>query len=109
MNSVSVQAIKPMPTLQELEDLGCCMTLSNMFFQVGQVAKWDMLVEMKKQGLKVFNEWHESHRSHPAAFPRFYDLVGFDKIREWEEKYLSPERMQKKYGESQGLYEPKKA
>jgi 2,3-dimethylmalate lyase len=104
--AVSVQAIRPLPTLQELEDLGCCMTLSNMFFQVGNVAKWDMLVEMKKRGLEAFNQWHESHREHPAAFPHYFELVGFPQVREWEEKYLSPERLKTKYGESKGLYEP---
>ena len=104
--AVSVQAIRPLPTLQELEDLGCCMTLSNMFFQVGNVAKWDMLVEMKKHGLEPFNEWWEQHRGHPAAFPRYFELVGFSQVREWEEKYLSPERLKSKYEESQGLFEP---
>ena len=104
--AVSVQAIRPMPTLQELEDLGCCMTLSNMFFQVGNVAKWDMLVEMKKRGLEPFNKWHESHRDHPAAWPRIFELVGFAQIREWEEKYLSPERIKAKYEGSQGIFEP---
>ena len=104
--AVSIQAIRPLPTLQELEDLGCCMTLSNMFFHVGTVAKWDMLVEMKKRGLEPYHEWVEAHRGHPAAWPRIFERVGFSQVREWEEKYLSPERMKKKYGQSQGLFEP---
>jgi len=104
--AVSVQAIRPLPTLQELEDLGCCMTLSNMFFHVGNVAKWDMLVEMKKRGLEPLNEWTEKYRNHPAAWPRIFELVGFSQVREWEEKYLSPDRLKTKYEESQGLFEP---
>lgn len=104
--AVSIQAIRPLPTLQELEDLGCCMTLSNMFFHVGTVAKWDMLVEMKKRGLEPYHEWVEQHRGHPAAWPRIFERVGFSQVREWEEKYLSPERMKAKYGQSQGLFEP---
>lgn len=106
--AVSVQAIRPLPTLQELEDLGCCMTLSNMFFHVGNAAKWDMLVEMKKKGMEPYNEWVEKHRNHPAAWPRIFELVGFGQVREWEEKYLSPERLKAKYEGSQGLFEPGK-
>jgi 2,3-dimethylmalate lyase len=104
--AVSVQAIRPLPTLQELEDLGCCMTLSNMFFHVGNVAKWDMLVQMKEHGLAPYNEWVEQHRGHPAAWPRIFERVGFSKIREWEEKYLSPEQVRAKYEQSEGLFEP---
>jgi 2,3-dimethylmalate lyase len=106
--AVSSLAIRPMPALQELEDLGCCMTLGNMFFQVGNVAKWDMLVEMKEKGLEPFNKWHEEHRNHPAAWPRIFELMGFAQIREWEEKCLSPERVKAKYEKSKGLFEPGK-
>jgi 2-methylisocitrate lyase-like PEP mutase family enzyme len=106
--AVSIQAIRPLPTVQELEDLGCCMTLSNMFFHVGTVAKWDMLVEMKKRGLAPYHEWVEQHRNHPAAWPRIFERVGFSQIREWEEKYLSAEQMRTKYEKSQGLFEPGK-
>ena len=104
--AVSVQAIRPLPTLQELEDLGCCMTLSNMFFHVGTVAKWDMLAAMKARGMEAYNEWVAAHKDHPAAWPRIFERVGFSKIREWEEKYLSPEQVRAKYEKSQGLFEP---
>lgn len=104
--AVSVQAIRPLPTLQELQDMGCCMTVSNMFFQVGNVAKWDMLKRMKEEGLEPFNEWVEAHRGHPAAWPRIFERVGFSKIREWEEKYLSPDKVKAKYDSTEGLFEP---
>jgi 2-methylisocitrate lyase-like PEP mutase family enzyme len=104
--AVSVQAVRPLPTLQELEDLGCCMTLGNMFFHVGNVAKWDMLTEMKKRGLEPLNEWTEKHRSHQAAWPRVFELVGFSEVRRWEEKYLAPDQVKIKYEASEGLFEP---
>jgi 2-methylisocitrate lyase-like PEP mutase family enzyme len=106
--AVSVQALRPLPTLQELEDLGCCMTLSNMFFHAGTVAKWDMLVEMKKHGLGPYHDWVEQHRNHPAAWPRIFERVGFSDVRKWEEKYLSPAQVKAKYEGSQGLFEPGK-
>jgi tellurite resistance-related uncharacterized protein len=77
-----------------------------MFFHVGNVAKWDMLTEMKKRGLEPLNEWTEKHRSHPAAWPRIFELVGFSEVRLWEEKYLSPDRVKMKYEASEGLFEP---
>lgn len=104
--AVSVQALRPLPTMQELEDLGCCMTLSNMFFHTGTVAKWDMLAAMHERGLEPYHEWVEQHRHHPAAWPRIFERVGFSQIREWEEKYLSAEAVKTRYTESQGLFEP---
>ena len=61
----SCQAIQPHPTLQELQELGMCMTLGIMFFHVGYVAWWDMLVAMKKHGLAPWIEWAEKAKDHP--------------------------------------------
>ncbi len=98
--------IKPYPTLQELQDLGLCMTLGLMFFEAGLIADWDMLVALKERGLEYWYEWRDSVRDHPASWQKIYDLVGFPKIREWEEKYLVQDAL-KKYEQSSGLYEPR--
>lgn len=102
----SCQAVEPHPTLQELQDLGMCMTLGLMFFQVGYVAWWDMLVSMKRDGLEPWIEWRKKFKDHPMQWFGVFDLVGFPKIREWEEMYLSKEQLEK-YEKSKGLYEPK--
>jgi 2,3-dimethylmalate lyase len=99
--------IQPYPTLKDLQELGLCMTLGLMFFEAGLVADWDMLAALKERGLEYFYEWRESHKAHPASWKKIYDLVGFPRVREWEEKYLPKENL-KKYEESSGLYEPKK-
>jgi 2-methylisocitrate lyase-like PEP mutase family enzyme len=98
--------IKPYPTLKELNELGLCMTLGLMYFEAGLVADWDMLVALKEKGLEYFYEWRAAHKEHPARWQKIYDLVGFPKVREWEEKYLPKEELDK-YVKSSGLYDPK--
>jgi 2-methylisocitrate lyase-like PEP mutase family enzyme len=98
--------IKPYPTLQELQELGLCMTLGLMFFEAGFIAWWDMLTAIKERGLEYWYEWREKVKDHPASWRKIYDLVGFPKVREWEEKYLPKEELTK-YESSSGLYEPR--
>jgi len=102
----SPQAIQPQPTLQELQDMGMCMTLGVMFFQVGYVAWWDMLVAMKQRGLEPWNEWKEKAKDHPMSWFGVFDLVGFPEVLEQERKYLPKENLDK-YDKSVGLYDPR--
>jgi hypothetical protein len=37
---------------------------------------------------------------------RVFDLAGFPRVVEWEQKYLSPEKL-KKYEQSLGMYDPR--
>ncbi len=97
--------MKPYPTLKEFTELGLCMTLGVMFFEAGLAADWEMLANMKEKGLEYWYEWRDRAKSHPASWQKIYDLVGFPKVREWEEKYLPKEQLEK-YDKSSGLYEP---
>ncbi|MBA7687730.1 hypothetical protein ES703_96197 [subsurface metagenome] len=83
-----------------------CMTLGVQFFQVAYVAWWDMLIALKQQGLAPWIEWKEKTKDHPMSWFGVFDLVGFPKVQEQEEKYLPKEQLDK-YGKSMGLYEPK--
>jgi hypothetical protein len=82
------------------------MTLGLMFFEAGFIAWWDMLTAIKERGLEYWYEWREKVKDHPASWRKIYDLVGFPKVREWEEKYLPKEELTK-YESSSGLYEPR--
>jgi len=104
--SCSCLAIEPHPTLQELQDLGMCMTLGIMPFHVGNIASWDMLLTVKQQGLGPWLAWREKYKDHPMSQFGIFDLVGFPKVREWEEKYLPKEQLTK-YDKSMGLYDPR--
>jgi len=103
----SIMAIEPKPTLQELQELGMCMTLGVDLAKVGWVAVWDMLFAMKQHGLASWIEWGEKNKDHPlVGIKGIFDLTGFPKVREWEELYLPKEQLAK-YEKSQGLYEPR--
>jgi len=104
--AASAWDMKPYPTLEEFTELGLCLTLGVMFFEAGLIADYEMLKNMKEKGLEYWYEWREKAQSHPAAWQKIYDMVGFPKVREWEEKYLPKEQLEK-YDKSAGLYEPR--
>lgn len=101
----SCWALQPHPSLHELQEMGMCMTLGIMFFEVGFTAWWDMLVTLKQKGIEYWGEWREKVKDHPMSWHHVYDLTGFPKVRQWEEKYLPKEQLDK-YDKSIGLYEP---
>jgi len=98
-------AIRPPLTQQELQDLGMCSVMGIMFFLAGNFAMWDMLLAIKKRGLDAWFEWGKTIGEHPLAGFGIFDLVGFPQVREWEERYLPKEKLDK-YDKSLGLYEP---
>ncbi len=103
---VTTMAIRPQPTLEELAAAGVNAGL--IFLpHVGLTAMWDMLVDVRKRGLEAWNEYVDRTRDHPLGNFRVFDLTGFPKVREWEERYLSPERLAK-YDQSIGAYEPER-
>lgn len=102
---VTTQAIEPMPTLQELQDLGMAMYFA-IITSVGPVTIWDMLVDMKQRGIDPFIEYWEKTKDHPLGGHGVFDVTGFGKVAEWEKKYLSPERLAE-YDETLGLYDPR--
>ena len=102
----SYQHLQPLPTMQELKEWGMCMASGVQISQQGYVGWWEILDALQRRGLDAWIEWREKVKDHPASWERVYDLVGFPKVREWEEKYLSKEQLEK-YDKSSGLYEPR--
>ncbi len=102
---VTPWAIHPPLSQREMKELGFCMT-SLMIDKIGVVAMFDFLVEYKKRGADVFNEFTEKTKEHPlGGFGRF-DLVDHPKIAEWEKKYLPTEKLDR-YEYSLGVYDPR--
>jgi 2-methylisocitrate lyase-like PEP mutase family enzyme len=101
---VTTMAIRPHPTLKDLQAAGVS---AGMIFlpHVGLTAMWDMLEEVRSRGLDAWNEYVDRSADHPIGGFRVFDLTGFPKVREWEQKYLSPETLAK-YERSIGAYEP---
>jgi 2-methylisocitrate lyase-like PEP mutase family enzyme len=101
---VTTMAIRPQPTLKELQAAGVSMGV--VFLpHVGLTAMWDMLEAVKTRGLEAWNEYVDRTRDHPLGSFRVFDLTGFPTVRAWEEKYLAPEKL-RRYAESIGAYEP---
>lgn len=104
--------INPPLTLEEMKELGLC-SVSIHVSQVGCIAMYDFLTEVKKRGMEPYTEFRQRIQNHPLGGPGFFgplaglvDLAGFPKVMEWEKKYLSPEQM-KKYDSSVGFYDPR--
>ena len=101
----STQAIQPPLSEEEYKELGLCMAICHIF-EIGAIAMYDFLVELKKRGIVAVNEFRQKAKSHPLGEFGNLDLTGFPKIAEWEKKYLSPEQL-KKYDGAIGIYDPR--
>ncbi|MBI2205061.1 MAG: isocitrate lyase/PEP mutase family protein [Candidatus Rokubacteria bacterium] len=102
---VTTMAIRPRPTFKDLQEAGVSAAL--VFLpHVGLTAMWDMLEEVRTRGLDAWNEYVDRTQDHPLGNFRVFDLTGFPTVREWEQKYLSTETLEK-YERSIGAYEPR--
>lgn len=101
----TVSAIKPLPTLEELQDLGFCMAIGNHFYKAGVVAMWDMLVRMRNEGLEPWNEFLRETKDHPLGGYGSFDLTGYPEIAAWERDYL-PASQRPDYEDPNALYDP---
>jgi len=109
---VTESGIDPPLTLKEMEEFGLC-AVTCMVSQVGSIATYDFLLEVKERGMEAYTNFRRRIQGHPLGGPGLYgplaglsDLAGFPKVLEWEKKYLSPEQM-KKYDSSLGSYDPR--
>ena len=102
-------ALPDPPSHQEMEGLGIsCAFYPGLTRTVTYRINWEYLHDVKEGGVQAIKEWEEWEASYPwkhPAPPHRFDLVGFPKVREWEEKYLPPEELEK-YAKSIGLYTP---
>ena len=98
-------AIHPPMTQQEMEDLGLCMTLC-LLEQPVLMSMYDYLMDIKQNGPQVAMNFRSENKDHPMSRFGAFDLAGFPKVVEWEEKYLSPEKLER-YDSSIGQYDPR--
>lgn len=99
-------ALDPQPTWAELEALGVGVAFyPGHGMMAGNIANWDFLQDFKKRGPVAEAELKARTKGHPLAGFGLFDLVGFPKVREMEERYLGA-RAQDKYARSKGMYTP---
>ena len=99
-------ALDPPPSLEAQQELGLAAAFfPRLMAQAGYVASWDYAIDFMKRGVQAEIDFKEQYKGHPIYGFGLFDLVGFPKVRELEEKYLPKEAMTK-YQRSMGLYEP---
>ncbi|KKW32528.1 MAG: PEP phosphonomutase-like protein enzyme [Candidatus Uhrbacteria bacterium GW2011_GWA2_52_8d] len=101
---LSADSLSPPLSDEEMKELGV-LDLGIDVNRVGMIGVWDLLASIKERGLDAWDEFIKLSQNHPLGGFGEFDLLGFPKVREWEERYLSPDHM-KKYETSLGLYEP---
>jgi 2-methylisocitrate lyase-like PEP mutase family enzyme len=99
-------AIDPPITAQDVHDLRLCMT-GPQIHKIGAVAMYDFLIKYAQEGEPVFAEWSKRTKGHPLGGFGLFDLTGFPAVQAMEQKYLSPEALQR-YDQSIGVYDPRK-
>ena len=67
---------------------------------------FDFLVAYRERGDDVYNEFATRNKKHPLGGFGVFDLTGFPKLMELEQKYLSPESLAR-YENSIGVYDPR--
>lgn len=102
---VTPYAINPPVSTEEMKELGVC-TVGVHITKIGAIAMYDFLKEYMARGSDVFNEFAEKHKDHPLGGFGMFDLTGFPKVTELEQKYLSPETLAR-YDQSIGVYDPR--
>jgi 2,3-dimethylmalate lyase len=101
----STQGMNPPLTQKEMQDLGLRYNTVNLSLP-GAIATWDFLTELKERGLDFYSDFRQKTKHHPMGHFNYFNLAGFPKVAEWEEKYLTPENL-KKYVASIGDYDPR--
>jgi 2-methylisocitrate lyase-like PEP mutase family enzyme len=96
----------PAPSLEQLQAWGVSMTGGAMVPTVGLMAVWDLLSRMRREGLGPYNEMIEQTKNHPLGGFGFFDLTGFPRVQELEQRFL-PRSGDNKLEESLGVYDPR--
>jgi 2-methylisocitrate lyase-like PEP mutase family enzyme len=102
---ITSRSIEPPLTQQEMKELrliGPSCHIAN----IGSVAMYDSLLDIKQRGLDALNDFNSKFKDHPLGGFGVFDVAGFPKVVEWERKYLSPEKLEK-YEQTLGQYDPR--
>lgn len=98
-----------MPTHEQMEEMGlACAFYPGLAIEATYRLTWEFLCDVRDRGVAALREWKGWENAFHWKYgppPGFHDLAGFPQVREWEEKYLSAEAMQK-YLRSEGRYAP---
>lgn len=106
MLSHSCHLIRPYPTLDEMQEMGMCMTSGLNVFKCGFRAQWDMYAETAKRGTAPWAEYLDGYKRHPLGGYGTFDLTGLPRLVQMEEQYMSEEAFSLKYKDTNEDYNP---
>ena len=76
-------------SLEEQQELGLAAGFyPRLMDQAGWIADWEYAADFKKRGVQAENDFMDKNNHHPMYGYGPWTLVGADKIRDLEEKYL---------------------
>ncbi len=102
---VTPWAINPPITMAEIRAWKLCTTGIHIT-RVGAVTMYDFLLQYRERGDDAFNDFAARHKGHPLIGFGIFDLTGFPKVQELEQRYLPAETMAR-YENSLGVYDPR--
>lgn len=98
--------MRPLPSLQDHIDLGmACVIIPSLIARAGYYESWDFAVDFMNRGMDAYTDILENRKNNPLFEFELFKFLGFSKIRELEQRYLSKDAMEK-YTTSKGVYEP---
>jgi 2-methylisocitrate lyase-like PEP mutase family enzyme len=98
-------SMDPLLSADEYAELGLCFASAHVA-RVGAVAMHDFLKEYCDRGEPVWVDFLTRTKEHPLGGFGIFDLTGFPKVVELEEKYLPRERLDR-YDATLGVYDPR--
>ena len=106
---LTLLALKDPPGHKEMEALGISVAFyPGLTRRMTYRINWEFLHDFKNRGLDAMREWESWEADYAWKYPEpphRFDIAGFPKVRELEEKYMAPEELEK-YSKSIGLYTP---
>jgi len=102
---VTPYAITPAVSTAEMKELGVC-TVGVHVTKIGAILMYDFLQDYARRGSDAYNEFAERYKDHPLGGFGVFDLTGFPKVAELEQKYLSSDKLAR-YDRSIGVYDPR--
>jgi 2-methylisocitrate lyase-like PEP mutase family enzyme len=105
MLKITPWAIDPPISSAEMREFGVCTTGVHIT-RIGAITMYDFLLDFAKRGEDAYNEFAARNKNHPLGGFGVFDLTGFPKVNELEQKYLPAETLSR-YDNSLGVYDPR--
>jgi len=91
--------VEELPSHTEMENMGIsCAFYPGLIIRIVPPLMWEYLHDVNARGTAALREWKQWWKNFPRKYPpapSFFEIAGFAKVKEWEEKYLSPKELEK--------------